>query len=147
MSVVQQSLKCVFCQICQGLAPASIVHQDLKYLAFRDIKPASKNHLLIIPREHITDVRSLTVETVKIVEEMVEIGQQLVKEHLGTLVDYRMGFHWPPFNSVKHLHLHVIFPEQSMSFIGRQVFRPGTFYFATPETTIDWIKKHRSSSL
>lgn len=42
-----------------------------------------------------------------------------------------MGFHWPPFNSIKHLHLHVIFPESAMSFIGRQVFRPGTFYFAT----------------
>ena len=52
----------------------------------------------------------------------------------------RMGFHWPPFNSIKHLHLHVIFPESGMSFIGRQVFRPGTFYFATVHTNFPLSK-------
>ncbi|XP_046643572.1 adenosine 5'-monophosphoramidase HINT3-like [Daphnia pulicaria] len=145
MVSVQKSIKCIFCQICEGLAPATIVHQDLKYLAFNDIKPSAKNHLLVIPRDHINDIKSLTIETVSMVEEMVAVGQQLVKNHGGDLSDCRMGFHWPPFNSIKHLHLHVIFPESAMSFIGRQVFRPGTFYFATPEVAIEWIKKHSAS--
>lgn len=101
---------------------------------------------------------------------MVEVGQQLVEQNGGSLGDCRFGFHWPPFNSIKHLHLHVIFPESGMSFIGRQIYRPGTFYFATvnknefdiycsdgrnfsfyvlfqPEVTVDWILRNRTASL
>ena len=47
------------------------------------------------------------------------------------ILPIRMGFHWPPFNSIKHLHLHVIFPETSISIVGRLIYRPGSFYFAT----------------
>lgn len=42
---------------------------------------------------------------------------------------YRMGFHWPPFNSISHLHMHVIYPISSMSYISRAVFKSGTFWF------------------
>jgi len=33
-------------------------------MAFNDIKPSAKNHLLVIPKDHFTDVKSLTIETV-----------------------------------------------------------------------------------
>ena len=60
---------------------------------------------------------------------------------LYTIKFCRMGFHWPPFNSIKHLHLHVIFPESGINFIGRQIYRPGSFYFAT----VDEKKKQNES--
>jgi diadenosine tetraphosphate (Ap4A) HIT family hydrolase len=40
---------CVFCD----LTNKSIVYEDEQIVAFHDIKPASKLHLLIIPRNHI----------------------------------------------------------------------------------------------
>eukprot|EP00121_Abeoforma_whisleri_P004405 Awhi_evm1s3981 len=42
-----------------------------------------------------------------------------------------MGFHWPPFNSIDHLHLHVIGPESTMSFFGKLEFKVGTLWYKT----------------
>merc|ERR1711911_424092 len=122
--------RCIFCQIIAGTSPASLVHQDEKYIAFNDIKPASENHFLVIPKEHIDNTKSLSLNQVYIVNEMVAVATELVMKNGGDLSDCRMGFHWPPFNSISHLHLHVIFPASKMGFIGRIIFRPDTFYFA-----------------
>lgn len=41
----------------------------------------------------------------------------------------RMGFHWPPFYTIGHMHLHVISPVSSMSFLSRYVaFNPSFSY-------------------
>jgi hypothetical protein len=47
-----------------------------------------------------------------------------------------MGFHWPPFNSVGHLHLHVIAPTTAFkSKFHALEFRIGTPWFKTA----DWV--------
>lgn len=41
----------------------------------------------------------------------------------------RMGFHWPPFFSISHMHLHAISPASSMSVFNRFVaFNPSFSY-------------------
>jgi len=41
----------------------------------------------------------------------------------------RMGFHWPPFYSIGHMHLHAISPASSMSAFNRFVaFNPSFSY-------------------
>lgn len=42
-----------------------------------------------------------------------------------------LGFHWPPFISVPHLHMHGLAPTNQMSFIARWVFRPLNYWFRT----------------
>ncbi|KAF0289512.1 Histidine triad nucleotide-binding protein 3 [Amphibalanus amphitrite] len=51
----------------------------------------------------------------------------------ATLV--RLGFHWPPFHLVSHLHLHAIEPASQMSLISRMMFRHG-LWFASVSTEI-----------
>lgn len=41
----------------------------------------------------------------------------------------RTGFHWPPFNTVHHLHLHIISPISNISFIKRVMFKPDSYWF------------------
>lgn len=43
---------CIFCSIIKGSLPASIIYEDKYLLAFMDIQPVNKGHVLIISRQH-----------------------------------------------------------------------------------------------
>ncbi|RIA90602.1 HIT-like domain-containing protein [Glomus cerebriforme] len=86
---------CVFCD----LTYERVVYEDERIIVFHDIKPAAKMHLLIIPRDHIDTVNSLTPND-------LPLWNQLLLEFGFQLPQTRMGFHIPPYNSVNHLHLH-----------------------------------------
>ena len=43
---------CIFCQILNNNAAASIVYQDDDCTAFMDIEPINPGHLLVIPNKH-----------------------------------------------------------------------------------------------
>lgn len=47
-----QKQNCIFCQIIAGKIPARKVYDDERSIAVLDIRPATKGHILILPREH-----------------------------------------------------------------------------------------------
>ncbi|WP_278313580.1 HIT family protein [Lolliginicoccus levis] len=52
-------MACIFCDIIAGRAEASVVHEDEHVLAFMDIRPMTPGHLLVIPKQHATDLAEL----------------------------------------------------------------------------------------
>ncbi|MGH2950426.1 MAG: HIT family protein [Solirubrobacterales bacterium] len=47
---------CVFCGIVAGDLPAQIVDSDEHTVSFMDIKPATRGHALVVPRNHVSDL-------------------------------------------------------------------------------------------
>ncbi len=47
-----QVADCIFCRIVAGKAPATFLHQDDLVVAFMDIRPVQRGHLLVVPRRH-----------------------------------------------------------------------------------------------
>ncbi len=47
-----QKKNCIFCHIAEGKVPAKKVYEDEHCIAILDINPASKGHMLLMPREH-----------------------------------------------------------------------------------------------
>ncbi len=45
-------MDCIFCKIIAGEIPAAKVYEDDKVLAFLDINPVNKGHVLVIPKTH-----------------------------------------------------------------------------------------------
>ena len=43
---------CIFCRILNGEIPAAYVYRDEKFVAFLDIHPINKGHVLLVPRLH-----------------------------------------------------------------------------------------------
>lgn len=43
---------CIFCQIAAGKVPCYKLYEDKEFLAFLDIKPLRKGHVLTIPKKH-----------------------------------------------------------------------------------------------
>ena len=50
---------CLFCKIIDGQIPASIVYQDDRVVAFKDINPQAPTHVLVVPRRHIASLNEL----------------------------------------------------------------------------------------
>ncbi|KAG2677624.1 hypothetical protein I3843_12G108300 [Carya illinoinensis] len=104
------SASCIFCQIASKSRPTTILHSDEKVVAFEDISPAAVRHYLVIPVEHIPNVKDLQrrTEDFSLVTHMLEVGQTLLRRDAPQCTQYRFGFHQPPLNSINHLHLHCL---------------------------------------
>lgn len=123
-----------------------VILQDDEIIVFQDINPAAKHHLLVVPREHIPDSKSLLPHQLPLVERLIQVGDQVLLEQIKKKspeitnpeqVPKRTGFHWPPFHTVSHLHLHVIAPSDQMGFIGRNIFRPSFWFVTVSQATKD----------
>ena len=55
---------CLFCQIVAGELPSIRVHEDERAIAIMDIYPATRGHVLVIPRAHADDIHSASDEDV-----------------------------------------------------------------------------------
>jgi len=47
-----QKKQCIFCQIIADKVPSKKIHEDDKSIAVLDINPATKGHVLLLPKEH-----------------------------------------------------------------------------------------------
>ncbi|KAG8199158.1 hypothetical protein JTE90_015989 [Oedothorax gibbosus] len=131
--------KCLFCNIED--TSTEIIYKDDTYLAFKDIKPATAHHYLVIPKKHIKNTSSLHTSDVELVKKLVEIGENILKEKSANIEETMYGFHVPPFTSIQHLHLHVISPISEMGFISRLMFRPNSYWFITASSLVDKLEK------
>lgn len=59
---VVASTECIFCAIAGGGEQASVVHSDELVVAFMDIRPAARGHLLVVPRRHAVGLSDLEPE-------------------------------------------------------------------------------------
>lgn len=73
---------------------------------------------------------------------MKEIGNKILLENGGDINDVLSGFHRPPFNTVGHLHLHIISPASQMSTISRLMFRPNSLWFQCVSKKLVHIAVH-----
>src|SRR5690606_38023815 len=101
---------CLFCKILAGEVPSTKVLETERSYAFRDINPAAPVHVLVIPREHVTNAGDLTAAHGELLGDLFETAAK-VAEQEGIAADgYRLVFNVGDhaLNSVPHLHLHVV---------------------------------------
>ncbi|CAL8287581.1 unnamed protein product [Merluccius merluccius] len=132
--------KCIFCKIVRKEMSAELLHCDEEISCFRDIKPGAPHHYLVVPTRHVGNCKSLTKQHVPLVQRMVEVGKEILeKNNVTDLSDVRFGFHWPPFCSVSHLHLHVLAPASELGFMSRIFYRLNSYWFVTVDQLIQLL--------
>jgi histidine triad (HIT) family protein len=102
---------CIFCKIIEGEIPNKTVLENDDFLAFEDINPRAKIHILIISKDHID---SFDVMPPKVMQGMTEFIQK-VASHLnikdeGYRIITNIGQHGN--QEVKHIHFHLLAGEQ-----------------------------------
>ena len=105
---------CVFCQIVGGTSPARKVYEDDRVLAFWDIKPRAKYHLLVIPKQHVSSMKELSelpMETkAALLDACTQVAQICGFQERGFRVITNAGK--DANQSVFHLHFHVVGGEK-----------------------------------
>ena len=98
---------CIFCKIVKGEIPNQTILEDENFLAFNDINPTRKIHVLIIPKEHYD---SFDVMPPKVMASMTEFIQKVASKldvrHSGYRLITNVGDDGG--QEVHHLHFHLI---------------------------------------
>lgn len=100
---------CIFCKIAAGEIPSKKVYEDGDMLAFYDINPMAKVHVLVIPKQHIENVDGVTPENSAVVAKIFEkIGD--IAKIAGITNGYRVISNCgaDAKQSVMHLHFHIL---------------------------------------
>ena len=100
---------CIFCKIVAGDIPSTRVFEDERTIAFMDINPGTRGHLLVIPRAHSADLLEIGEEDLDACARTAQVMARRIKERLGAdgvnLVNSCGAAAW---QTVFHFHVHVI---------------------------------------
>lgn len=110
---------CLFCKIAAGEIPADIVYQDDLMVAFKDINPKARVHILLIPREHIVSVAELTEQHAELAGKMLAKTSEIAAQ-AGLNDGYRTVANSGPGGGqeVPHLHFHILGDVRDSGFRG-----------------------------
>jgi len=99
---------CIFCKIVDKEIPASIIYEDKHTLAFKDLHPQAKTHILIIPKKHFQDISSLddTNTLIAIFNTINKITASLNLKEQGFRLVTNNGKN--AGQSIFHLHFHIL---------------------------------------
>jgi histidine triad (HIT) family protein len=100
---------CIFCKIVAGELPATLVAQDELTVSFMDINPATRGHVLVVPRRHAVDLLSVEPDELRAVALAAQGLAGRMTERLGArgvnLINSCGAAAW---QTVFHFHMHVI---------------------------------------
>jgi histidine triad (HIT) family protein len=100
---------CIFCKIVAGELPGQIVAEDEHTVAFMDINPATRGHLLVIPRAHARNLLEISPKdlaaTIAAVQRMAQRVNQRLEPAGINLINSCGSAAW---QTVFHFHVHVI---------------------------------------
>lgn len=101
---------CVFCRIVAGRLPATVRHEDDLALAFDDIHPWARTHVLIVPKKHLSDLGDAGDVDRDLLGHLLRVAATVAAK-LGVVED---GYRIVVNNGsgagqvVFHLHLHLL---------------------------------------
>ncbi len=101
---------CIFCKIINKEIPSDFLFENGDVVAFKDIHPKAKTHILIVPKKHIETIKDLKEDEADevLVGKMVLVAQDIAK---GLKLDgYQLLFNVgrSAGQEVMHIHLHLM---------------------------------------
>ena len=105
---------CIFCKISNNEIATSFEYEDDEFLAFNDISPKARIHILIIPRMHHPAISSMNKNDFNIISKMFVIARNIAKRKKIDSTGYRLIINSGKDAGMElnHLHLHLLGGEK-----------------------------------
>ncbi|WP_236796159.1 histidine triad nucleotide-binding protein [Amycolatopsis sp. GM8] len=104
----------LFERIIAGEIPADVVYSDDTTFAFRDIRPQSRVHVLVVPRKRYRNVAELAAADPQLLADVVATAAKVAELEGIKDTGYRVVFNTDSDagQTVFHVHAHVLGGEQ-----------------------------------
>ncbi len=100
---------CIFCKIIKGEIPSKKVYEDELVFAFEDINPMAPVHILVIPKEHISNMLEINKDNSAVISHIFEVISLIAKEK-QLEKGFRVVSNCNEYagQTVFHLHFHIL---------------------------------------
>ena len=97
---------------------SEIIYEDDQIFSIKDINPAAKVHLLIIPKKRINTINEVKNEDKDLIGSMVLVAKELAKKYEIDQSGYRLVWNTNSDGgqTVFHIHLHLLGGEKLREF-------------------------------
>jgi len=119
------NLECLFCRIARGEIPARFVYQSQAVIAFLDIRPIRRGHVLVVPRKHFPFYDDLSPE---VANEVMSVAQRLAPALRAGFQVERVGLFFTGVD-IPHAHAHVVPMVEPTDVTSRQYIAEETLTF------------------
>ena len=104
-------MDCIFCKIAAGEI-GSLIYEDEKVAAFRDLNPVAPVHILIVPKQHIANIDEC--DDPELLGHLFMTARKLAREEGIAESGYRLMINCNADGgqTVMHLHLHLVGGEK-----------------------------------
>jgi len=105
---------CIFCKIVRGEIPSPRVLEGDDFIAIRDINPAARTHVLVIPRKHVESVGHLEDGDASLAGTLLLAARDVARQEGVAESGYRVVINTgrEGGQTVGHLHVHVMGGQQ-----------------------------------
>ncbi len=102
--------ECLFCRMASGVIDVPRVAENADAFAIRDINPRAPVHVLVIPKTHIADARSLEWGHGELLTSLFVLASEVARLEGVHESGYRLAFNVGDAAgmTVQHLHLHLL---------------------------------------
>jgi histidine triad (HIT) family protein len=108
--VIVASMATLFERIIAGELPADVVYRDEEIIAFRDIHPRARVHILVVPHKPIPTANDIADADAPLIGRLFTVARDLARREGIAEDGYRlvMNCNRNGGQEVYHLHLHLI---------------------------------------
>lgn len=109
-TLVNMAEDTIFSKIVRGEIPADIVYRDDLVTAFRDIRPLTPTHVLIVPNRAIPTLADVSVDDEAVLGRMLRVAADIAADEGIADDGYRVMINCRDHGGqeVYHLHLHLM---------------------------------------
>ena len=102
--------ECIFCQIVEGVIPAKKLYENDQVIAFDDMNPQARVHMLVIPKRHLVSLDDTQDSDSALLGQLLIVCAKMARERGIVDGGYRVVANTgrEAGQSVFHLHLHVL---------------------------------------
>lgn len=101
-------MDCLFCSIAKKETKGELVFENEKFVAFKDIYPKAKVHLLIVPKQHIASLQDVTERDRELMGELLLTVKNIAQDMGLKGYKVQMNVGRKGGQEIDHIHVHLL---------------------------------------